>query len=346
MAVILAQTNITETRAGSRARDRKGSLIRRPALHPVFFVVAVSAATFACDKHVVRAGPRSSGGAAQDPSDSASLAAESKAAVQCNVDTAFPSPLKVPEASGAAEVELTPGVREMLVVSDSGNDGAAVAIRIPDGPVRRVTLAIDGAANDDIEGVAWRGGHLFTLTSSGAVRRYTPDGKGGLARDGGAYRIGGPPYSCPNMDKVNCGKNYEGLCLRDETNAGVQPRCIGYAASKKEDALYCVVIKDNKLAIDGVRKPLILSMPGDSLSDCAFGAWGGPAQSTLVVTTNVHGGSTSYVVNETTGELKALDVPGTPSNESIAIDREGTLYQMMDDNGDESLALRMTCSGW
>ena len=312
----------------------------------VLFLVASSAATFACDKHVVHAGAQSSAGPAHDPIDSAPLAVESNAGLKCTVDPSFTSPLHVPEGSGAAEVELTPGVREMLVVSDSGNDGAAVAVKIPDGPVRSLTLSLDTGANDDIEGIAWRGGHLFTLTSSGAVRRFTPDGKGGLARDGSAYRIGEPPYSCPNLEKVNCGKNYEGLCLRDESNTDVKPRCIGYAASKKEGALYCVVMKDNQLSIDSVRKPLVLSVPNDSLSDCAFGAWGGPGQSTLVVTTNVHGGSTSYVVNETTGEVKAIDVPGTPSNEALAIDREGALYQVMDDNGDESLALRMTCSGW
>ncbi|MGH7328120.1 MAG: hypothetical protein ACREJX_07185, partial [Polyangiaceae bacterium] len=303
-------------------------------------------AALACDKHVVHRGAQSSASTSHDSIDSASLAVESKAAPTCTVDTTFPSPLKVPEASGAAEVELVPGVREMLVVSDSGNEGAAIAIRIPDGPVRSLTLALDNGANDDLEGITWRGGHLFTLTSSGAVRRYTPDGKGGLARDGAAYRIGDPPYSCPNLEKVNCGKNYEGICLRDESSAEVQPRCIGYAASKKEGALYCVVMKDNVLSIDSVRKPLILAVPDDSLSDCAFGAWGGPAQSALIVTTNVHGGSTSYVVNESTGGVKVMDVPGTPSNEAIAIDREGALYQMMDDNGDESLALRMTCSGW
>jgi hypothetical protein len=287
------------------------------------------------------------------PSSSAAISTtkvahgKSTADLHCTTDLHFPSPLKIPEASIAAEVELTPGVREMLVVSDSGNNGAAVLWKIPEGPVRNIHLPLDANASDDLEGGAWRGGHFFTLTSSGAVRRYSPDGHGALAEDGDSYRIGLPPYSCADLGKVNCGKNYEGLCLRADSPAdGSTPRCIGYAASKKEGALYCVVLTDNQLSIDSVRKPLVLSLEKDSLSDCAFGAWGGPAQNTLVITTNIHGGSTSFVVDETTGDLKTIDVDATLTNEAIAVDKDGALYQMMDDNGDESLALRMSCTGW
>jgi hypothetical protein len=291
--------------------------------------------------------PTANATAAATQSASGNAHAIAKAALTCTPDVHFPSPLKLPEASIAAEVELTPGVREMLVISDSGNNGAAVLWKIPNGPVRNITLPLDDGASDDLEGGAWRGGHLFTLTSSGAVRRFSPDGHGGLTRDVDSYRIGAPPYSCGDLGKVNCGKNYEGLCLRADASAdGSTPRCIGYAASKKEGALYCVVMMDNRLSIDNVRKPLVLSLEKDSLSDCAFGAWGGPAQNTLLITTNIHGGSTSFIVDEATGDLKTIDVPSTLTNEAIAVDKDGALYQMMDDNGDESLALRMTCSGW
>jgi len=74
--------------------------------------------------------------------------------------------LDVPEASGAAEVQLFGRPREILVVSDSGNDGAALAWTIPNGPPRTLQLPLDGAASDDIEGIAWTGGRLYTLTSS------------------------------------------------------------------------------------------------------------------------------------------------------------------------------------
>lgn len=305
-----------------------------------------------CTKHGGHAGASSSTpapttGADVEDATPTATATSKTARLACTVDPRFPSPLSLPEASAAAEVELTPGVREILVVSDSGDHGAALAWKIPDGPSRLLSLPLDEAtANDDLEGIAWQGGHLFTLTSSGAVRRFSPDGKGGLARDGAAYRLGDPPASCPDLQKVNCGRNYEGLCLRETAALEVKPRCVGYAASKKEGALYCIVMNGNKLAIDTVRKPLVLAVGKHSLSDCAFGTYDGPAQSTLVVTTNVLGGSESFVVDEATGALSTIDVSTTPSNEAIAIDHEGSLYQFMDDNGDQSLALRMTCSGW
>jgi hypothetical protein len=82
------------------------------------------------------------------------------------------------------------------------------------------------------------------------------------------------------------------------------------------------------------------------LSDCAFGAEGGPAQNLLLVTTNVFGGSNTYVVEEASGRVTPLDLQTTPSNEAIAVDHDGAFYAFMDDNGEKSQALRFTCSGW
>lgn len=263
--------------------------------------------------------------------------------VKCAADPGFPASFAIPEASGAAEVELTPGVREMLVISDSGHDGAVLLWKIPAGPSRFLKLALDASASDDLEGVAWRDRHLFTLTSSGAVRRFSPDGKGGLARDGAAYPIGPQPYVCASLTAGNCGKNYEGLCLRAPK---ATERCAGYAASKKEGALYCLVFRGEKLEIDALKPPIKLGLEKTALSDCAFGAAGGPGEKTLVVTTNIFGGSSSYVVDEATGTRTLLDVPVLPTNEGIAIDKDGALYQFMDANNDTSLSSRMTCRGW
>ena len=168
-------------------------MIRRSLALVTFFALGGAA----CEKHGVRhEGTSAAASSVTTTATSSSSTKDPKtAAVKCVADPHFPSPLKIPEASGAAEVELSPGVREILVVSDSGDHGAAIAWKIPDGPVRALTLPLDeNAANDDLEGIAWQGGHLFTLTSSGAVRRFSPDGKGGLARDGAAYRTG----SCPS----------------------------------------------------------------------------------------------------------------------------------------------------
>ena len=272
--------------------------------------------------------------------------------VHCTPDATFPSPWALPEASAAAEVELRRGVREILVVGDSGRKGAAMAWSGAGG-TRSLVLPLDDKASDDLEGMAWQaeagGGRLYTLTSSGAVRRFVLDGAGGLRADGDAYPIGAPPISCADLHGINCGKNWEGLCLR---SPATRARCAGYAASKKETALYCVV-RDGagRLAVDGQRAPIVLALDRlmdrkGVLSDCAFGAPGGPAEDVLLVTTNVFGGSQTYVVDEATGRASPLDVQATASNEAIAVDREGALYAFLDDNGETSVATRFACEGW
>jgi hypothetical protein len=272
--------------------------------------------------------------------------------LRCARDVSFPSPWDLPEASAAAEVELRPGLREILVVSDSGRRGAAMAWSKAGG-TRAIVLPLDALASDDLEGMAWLAsggsGQLYTLTSSGAVRSFVPDGAGGLSRYGGTYPIGAPPLSCDDLRAINCNKNWEGLCLR---RRDPRARCAGYAASKSETALYCVVRNDlGGLAIDPSRPPLQLDLDRLSrrhgvLSDCAFGAAGGPAEDVLLVTTNLFGGSQTYVVDETTGTATPLDVQATASNEAIAVDRAGALYAFLDDNGVTSVATRFTCLGW
>jgi hypothetical protein len=265
------------------------------------------------------------------------------APIHCVQDATFPAIWQVAEASAAAEVSLVPGVRELLVASDSGNKGEALLWAIPHGPFRSIRLPLDAAASDDLEGAAWLAGHLYTLTSSGAVRRFSPGSGGALRRDGDAYALGPPPYSCPVLTDINCGMNYEGLCLR--SNPSSAP-CAGYAASKREGKLLCVVFEGERLRVDPIKPELALHVPRHALSDCAFGAAHGPAKDILLVTTNVHGGSATYQVDEATGAIARLDVPGLLNNEAVAVDSDGTLYEMMDSNGSPSLASRFTCEGW
>jgi hypothetical protein len=267
-------------------------------------------------------------------------------AVACSLDEGFAATLPIAEASAAAEVELLPGKREILVVSDSGNHGAAIAFAVGgDGAsARKLMLPLDARAGDDLEGLAWKGGRAYALTSSGAVLAFSPDGKGSLRRDGDAYRLGEPPTSCEKLDDGNCGRNYEGLCLRAKRAPG---RCDGYAAGRATASLYCVSIDGSgRLAADLSRPPIKLAVPGDALSDCAFGAEGGPAEDVLLVTTNIHGGNATYVVDESSGRLARLDAPPTLNNEGVAIDRTGALYVMMDSNSSPSFARRATCEHW
>lgn len=269
-----------------------------------------------------------------------------KGPFSCTGDGSFPSLIQVPEASSSAEVELLPGVREMLVLSDSGNNGAALLIALGSGGggTRKIKLSLDAPGGDDVEGSAWRGGKLYTLTSSGAVRRFTPDGTGSLVRDQDAYAIGAEPYACADLTAVNCGKNYEGLCLRAANAPGA---CAGYAASKAEGKLYCVTIDaQGKLGVDANAAPITLSIPKDSLSDCAFGAEGGNATGALVVATNVYNGNKAYRVDEATGSLTDLPTATQINTESIAVDRDGALYVFDDNSQALSMAARTACQNW
>ncbi|HEY6459694.1 MAG TPA: hypothetical protein VIY73_06065 [Polyangiaceae bacterium] len=300
----------------------------------------------------VRAAPATPSPSLPLPSASSPGSPRLPRAVACTRDTTFPSPWKLPEASAAAEVELLPGKREILVVADSGRNGAAMAWSKAGG-TRALTLPLDAAASDDLEGMAWladaSGARLYTLTSSGAVRVFVPDGKGGLRRSSDSYPIGPPPASCADLHAVNCGKNWEGLCLRSAT---AHARCAGYAASKTETSLACVVRDaSGRIAIDPQRPPIKLALDRWSnrdgiLSDCAFGAPGGPAEDVLLVTTNVYGGSQTYLVDESTGATEALDAQATASNEAIAVDHDGAFYGFLDDNQDLSDGVRYECRGW
>lgn len=266
-----------------------------------------------------------------------------RAPVTCVIDSRYPGMWNLSEASATVEIEPRPGERAILALADSGNHGEAMIWPLPAGPLRALTLELDALASDDTEGAAWTDGHLFTLTSSGAVRRYTPSARGDLVRDRTAYAIGPPPYSCANLFDGNCGKNFEGLCLRPKSK---RARCSGYAASKAQGALFCVIFRGDALVIDSIKPPLKLDVRANALSDCAFGSAGGPAEDSLVVTTNIYGGSTTYLVDEATGALEAIDVSGLPSNEAIAIDRDGALYQFMDGDTSVSPTYRATCTGW
>ncbi len=311
--------------------------------HSAWLALAAPLACGACD-HRATAASSDAGSATQQGSTSGPA---------CKTDPTFPATLSVAEASAAAEVELLPGVREILVVSDSGRDGAALLMRVPSGPTRALKLPLDRAASDDLEGIAWvaahaggGGGALYTLTSSGAVRRFVPDGQGGLRRDQDAYPLGPAPQACPDLHDVNCGRNYEGLCLRPRDTSA---RCAGYAASRASAELDCLVFEGDRLVADDLRPPMRLGrgmVPAGSLSDCAFGAAAGPAAATLLVTTNVYGGSATYVVTEPSGSLMPIEGLGTLNNEAVAVGRDGAAYLFGDIDSEVSPAMRASCKGW
>jgi hypothetical protein len=262
----------------------------------------------------------------------------------CTADPTFPSVLEVPEASAAAEVMLLPGVRELLVISDSENHGKALAYTLPSGPARPLALPLDPKVSDDTEGMSWYGGHVYLLASAGYVERFTPDGKGGLTRDGAAYGLGGAPYTSSSKWLMGTPPDFEGLCLRSpKARPG---RCAGYAASRAYGWLVCLQWSGERLRVDPDHPRLPLDLKKRTLSDCAFGDEDGPAKDVLLIATNVFGGSNAYRVDELSGALTPLDIDGTPNDEAIAVDHEGRLYRLMDANLATSPATRATCTGW
>lgn len=263
----------------------------------------------------------------------------------CEPDGTFPTTLPIAEASAAAEVAVTDGKRELFVIGDSGHNGQGLFVDLTSRATRAFRLPLDTGANDDLEGIAWYKGALYTLTSSGAVRRFVPDGTGGFRRDQDAYRLGPTPASCADLQEVNCGRNYEGLCLREATSP---TGCVGYAASKKEGRLYCLTMDaSGRLAAAGDDRFVALDLRADMLSDCAFGHAEGPAAGALLVATNVYNASRSFLVDESNGKLSQMPSPFVLNLETVAADKDGALYVMSDDNSNgPSSTSRSTCRSW
>jgi hypothetical protein len=188
----------------------------------------------------------------------------------------------VPEASGAAWLELN-GKPALLVVSDSGNHGAYVIIDPETGAtLESGALPLSREISDDIEGLAARGGEIYGVTSSGWIAVWRRRGKA-FERVGKPYPLGpvdlpdekhdnrppkGDGMVCPGPG-INCGRNYEGLCLAPTPPKDAKDACAGFAASKADGHLYCLTDEAGKLVVHCDRA-IAVARPG-VLADCAFG---------------------------------------------------------------------------
>jgi hypothetical protein len=257
----------------------------------------------------------------------------------------------VPEASGAAWFTIDDKL-ELVVVSDSGNDGA-YAIVDPDSgeTLEQGKLPLDHGS-DDIEGLASHGDRLYGLTSAGWIRVWQRDGKGWKLVDG-PYPIGdvtlplhGKPKSdgmvCP-VEGGNCGRDYEGLCLAPQGSS-----CAGFVAAKADGHLYCLVEKDGRFTADHDRA-IAVDRP-KVVADCAFGDDG-----TLWVGDNVLGGERIYRVEnwQDLAHAKVVEVGdfGVLNSEVLAVHPripgeapdEDIIYRMSDTNAAPSLMGKFRC---
>lgn len=260
----------------------------------------------------------------------------------------FATSIPVGEASGAAWLHGADGAGDVvIVIGDSGHGGAYVEIDATTGALlRRGNLPLGEGAGDDVEGLATDGQRLWGLTSAGWLRAWE--------RDGDHFRLVLGPYSVERrgpckFDEVNCGHDFEGLCLRPAGTVDGQG-CVGFAASRAESALFCLtaVAAPPEGAGPGVGPWLTLAVregkskphPGPeltrkrALADCAIAGDGA-----VWTGDNLLGGAM----------VRRLDAPswqgalGVGFPEAMALAPDGVVYRFSDAGGSPSLAARYRC---
>jgi hypothetical protein len=225
-------------------------------------------------------------------------------------------------------------------VGDSGTDGAFEALDAETGAVLASGhLPLDDGASDDLEGLSVLGDDVYAITSSGWMRRWrrvADDWELTLADP--AYPLGGDDLVCAGRG-VNCGKNYEGLCLRHDQVADGE--CAGFAAAKADGNLYCLV-RDatGKLHLDGARHIQVAIR--EALTGCDFGDDG-----TLWAGTNLFGAGAVYRIRDWQTPAKATPVLvenlGSGFPEAMAVAPGGIVYRFSDTGGSPSLQDRYDC---
>lgn len=258
----------------------------------------------------------------------------------------FAESTKLPEASGAAWLTID-GKLGLLVIADSGHDGAYVVLDPDTGEMREEGKLPIGGGKDDLEGVAIWNGKLVGISSSGWIRVWERAGSGFSLVDG-PYPLG--PVDLPDkklamLDQpgmvcsertTNCGRDYEGICVPPAP----QGKCVGFAASKTDGRLYCLVDRNGKLAVE--HDPFIQIAKKGQMADCAFSDRG-----ELFVGSNLFGAANVYRVSNWADPAKArvdeLGSLGIGFPETIAAHGE-IIYRMSDTGGDTpSLMTKHRC---
>ncbi|MDQ3338677.1 MAG: hypothetical protein M4D80_26225 [Myxococcota bacterium] len=270
-------------------------------------------------------------------------------------DLPFASATPVPEASGAAWLEVD-GKPALFVVSDSGNHGKYVIVDADDGTtIEEGTLPLGEGAGDDLEGIAARGGLFHVISSPGWVRSYKRADKSfelvdapyalgpiDIADKGGG--MGDKPPKGSGMvcaaKHTNCGRNYEGLCLLPD-NVAQKPnaRCIGFAASKADGHLYCIQEDRGKLVVQ-YQNAIRIARPG-VVADCAFSDDG-----TLYAGSNLFDAGSVYRVDgwndPNTAKVTTVGALGIGFPETLAV-RGDTFYRMSDTGVAPSMMRKLRC---
>lgn len=243
----------------------------------------------------------------------------------------FAATIPIAEASGAVWMPDN----TIVVVSDSGNDGAFVTLDAGDGHVVSSGKLPLGGAGDDLEGLAAADGMLWAITSSGWMRAWKPRAKSaGYELAVRAYRIDNE-NECP-IDAVNCGDNYEGLCLQPAASAALGG-CAGYAAAKTSGDLVCLVADDNGRYVAAPERRIHVSNR-EALAACDLAADG-----TIWTGDNLFGrSSVRRLAQGAVADSAALGI-GFP--EAMALAPDGTIYRFSDTGGAPSAVMAYRCTG-
>ena len=265
---------------------------------------------------------------------------------------AFAPDLDLAEASGAVLTRLE-GRRWLVVVSDSGHRGAYALVdpatgiigergHLPLAPARgrHRDDAAPRQAADDLEALAWRDEQLIGLSSAGWIRRWRRDGAGFALVGAPVPLLGADAAACP-AEQVNCGRNYEGLCLGAGPADG--RTCVGMAAAKATGRLVCVVEEPSgRLAVDD-RRSLVFAP--QALSGCDLGADG-----SLWLGANLLAGNAVWRLTGWASPGAAVQTDlgplGDSFAEAIAVDVEADatiVYRLGDHGGRPSRMAKFRC---
>lgn len=241
----------------------------------------------------------------------------------------FAETLPIAEASGAVWLARDGGV--VLVVADSGHDGDYLVIDDADGRILERGQLPLGGRGDDLEGLAADrdGTRIWAITSSGWLRAWTARPDGGFELVVAAYPIDDDD-ECP-IDAVNCGRNFEGLCL-GPTGAG--GGCAGYAAAKATGDLICLVADGDRWRADPSRT--VHATGPEALAACDIAPDG-------AVWTGDNLFGARLVRRLVGGEVTARASLGDGFPEAMALAPDGTLFRFSDTGGAPSRVTKYRC---
>jgi hypothetical protein len=258
-------------------------------------------------------------GDAQDQADARDLSGDEESLAEA--DAASPVPLAacraassdwipLPEASGAARL----GPRRYLVIADSGNEGRGLIVDEAAQVTIPVTLPLGAGAGDDLEGLDIApDGRVFGITSAGWLRAWRFESEGSQASlvFGPARVSDDPEWTCaPNG--VNCGPNYEGLCLHPAPDGAEGDRCAGWLVSKARGELVCLRTAGEGYRVDTAVLKVVA--PANQLSGCAYEP---EPPYRLVVAGNVFSGDRIWEVGD--HDIEQLPESGAGNQETLLV---------------------------